>query len=337
MKVSIKKIDRVLLLGGGSLLISLAKWCKSEGIPISVITSPRHSKEYLYHDSTLNDELQNLTLPYLITKSIDSDEVKNFLGDLSNTFCLSLGAPWIFEKEIISEVFKNKLFNTHGSRLPQNRGGGGFSWQIMMGSRLGFCQLHIVDAGIDTGDLVKTEEFLYPANCRIPEDYEKLYFAKNLEFLIDFIRKIRKNDIIIETTKQTEYFSSYWPRLSTPENGWIDWAEDLISLDRFICAFDSPYEGCKTFINSKKVFIKSVIPEFGDNNFHIFQSGIIYRKNINWLMVAAKGGSLIIQEVLDQSGKNIIKDIHIGDRFVTPRKNIDARNKRVVYTPDGKK
>ena len=51
----------------------------------------------------------------------------------------------------------------------------------MMGNRLGFCQLHLIDGGIDTGNIVKTEEFLYPPACRIPKDYEEIYYKKLLE------------------------------------------------------------------------------------------------------------------------------------------------------------
>ncbi len=337
MKVSIKTIERVVLLGGGNLLLSLVYWCKSEGLPISVVTSPRHSKEYLNNGSMLIDELQNLPVSYLETSDIGSSEAREFLGDLSDAFCLCLGAAWIFKQEIITKIFNDKLFNLHGTRLPQNRGAGFFSWQVMMGNRLGFCQLHLVDSGVDTGDLLRTEEFLYPANCRTPEDYEKFYFDKNLAFLIKFIEELRAQGIDVETTKQSEYFSSYWPRLNTSENGWIDWRESIISLERFICAFDRPYEGCKTFLNSNKVFIKSVMSDFGDQSFHTFQSGIIYRKSSNWIMVAAYCGSLIIEEVIDESGQNIIQDIRVGDRFVTPSSYLEARYGRVVYTPKGKK
>lgn len=47
------------------------------------------------------------------------------------------------------------------------------------------------------------------------------------------------------------------------------------------------------------------------------------------------GGSLIVQEVVDENGNDIIQDIRIGDRFVTPSAYIDARYERVTYTPQG--
>ena len=103
---------------------------------------------------------------------------------------MSIGAAWIFKDYVIKDLFKKKLYNMHGTRLPQNRGGGGFSWQIMMGNRLGFCQLHLVDKGVDTGDIIKTEEFLYPPSCRIPKDYINLYREKNMHFITSFIKEI---------------------------------------------------------------------------------------------------------------------------------------------------
>ena len=282
----------------------------------------------------------NLTeenIPFLIIKDIAADEVSDFLGDLKNAFCLSVGAAWIFKKETINSLFCGRLFNLHGTRLPQNRGGGGISWQIMMGNRLGFCQLHLVDGGLDTGHIVKTEEFLYPPSCRIPKDYKDVYFRKNLDFVIDFIEKLRQGGIDIETTKQTEYFSSYFPRLNTRDHGWINWDDKVIELEKFICAFDEPYEGAKCFWNDQIVFIKKVCVDFQDQKFHPYQSGIIYRNNGKWLCVCAIGGSLIIEEIVDSDGKNLLLEIKVGDRLVTKSKNLDGRLKRVVYTPNGKK
>ena len=77
--------------------------------------------------------------------------------------------------------------------------------------------------------------------------------------------------------------------------------------------------------------------DYGDQSFHAFQSGIIYRKSPDWLNVAADGGSLIVQEVLNESGRNIIQDIKVGDRFVTPSNYLEGRYGRVVYTAKGKK
>ncbi len=337
MNLKIDDIDRVVLLGGGRLLLTLARWCQSEGAPISVVTAPRHAAEIIEYGNSLDEILSSENIPLLVAEDIAAREVSEFLGDLSNAFCLSLGAAWIFKDEVINSQFCGRLFNLHGTRLPQNRGGGGRSWQIMMGNRFGFCQLHLVDGGVDTGNIVRTEEFLYPPSCRIPKDYSEIDFERNLDFVINFIEELRQGGVDIETAKQTEYFSTYYPRLNTKDHGWINWTDGVIELERFICAFDDPYEGAKCFWNDQVVFVKKVCVDYQDQGFHAYQSGIVYRNNERWLCVCASGGSLIIEEIVDCDGTNLIQKIKVGDRLVTKTETLDGRLGRVVYTPVGKK
>ena len=337
MSLKIDNINKIVLLGGGRLLLALVRWCRSEGLPIFVVTAPRHAIEEIENGNSLNKILSAEDVPFLVTEDIATNEVSEFLGDLNHAFCLSLGAAWIFKDEVIKNLFCGRLFNTHGTRLPQNRGGGGSSWQIMMGNKLGFCQLHLVDGGVDTGDIVKTKEFLYPPSCRIPKDYDDVHYNRNLDFLIDFILEIKQGEVNIETSNQTEYFSSYFPRLNTRDHGWINWNDEITQLERFICAFDEPYEGAKCFWHDQMVFIKKVCVDFQDQSFHPYQSGIIYRNNGEWLSVCAIGGSLIIEDIVDSDGKNLIQEIKIGDRLVTKTETLDRRFERVMYTPVGKK
>lgn len=337
MNLKIYDLDRIVLIGGGRLLLALVRWCQTEGAPVAVVSAPRHAAEKIEYGKSLGEILSAENIPFLVVEDIATTEVSEFLGDLTNAFCLSLGAAWIFEESIINKLFCGRLFNLHGTRLPQNRGGGGSSWQIMMGNRFGFCQLHLVDGGIDTGNIVRTEEFLYPPSCRIPEDYDDVYFRKNLDFVTDFIKELRKGGIDIKTTQQAEYFSSYFPRLNAKDHGWINWTDEVIELERFICAFDDPYEGAKCFWDDQTVFVKKVCVDFQDQSFHPYQSGIVYRNNGRWLCVCAVGGSLIIEKIFGSDGKDLIQQIKVGDRLITKSETIDARLSRVVYTPAGKK
>ena len=47
----------------------------------------------------------------------------------------------------------------------------------------------------------------------------------------------------------------YYPRLSTKINGWIDWSWKPENLERFINAFDEPYEGAKTYLYNDEVYL----------------------------------------------------------------------------------
>ena len=335
MQIKIDKVEKIIFLGGGQQLIRLARWCKCKGDKLFIVTSPRHAEEIIESGKTFTEILSLENISFIVVEDISSNEVKDYLGNLSNAFCLSFGAAWIFKKETIKNLFKGKLFNLHGTKLPQNRGGGGFSWQILLGNRFGFCQLHLVDSGVDTGEIVKTDEFLYPPSCRIPKEYENFYYEKNFNFMTNFLNEIRQFGLDEKTFKQTEYFSSYFPRLNTEENGWINWDDNILDLEKFICAFDEPYAGAKCLWRGKTVFIKKVCVDFSDQNFHPYQVGIVYRKNKNWLCVCAKGGTLIIEKINDENGLSIIKDIREGDRFITNLNKMQSRFNRVIYTPKG--
>ena len=337
MKLEIPKLERVVLLGGGKLLVSVAKWCLSEGISLSVVTSPRHATETVASNLTLEAILERERIKFCIADDIQSTTARNFLSDLSRTFCLSIGAPWIFTDDVINSIFFGRLFNLHGTRLPQNRGGGGFSWQIMMGNRLGFCQLHLIDSGIDTGDIVRTREFLYPPACRKPIHYEEFSQEKDQQFVVDLLEEIRQRGVCLETVKQSEYLSTYWPRLSTAKDSWIDWGNNVNALERFICAFDEPYEGAKTLLNDEQVIIKDVCVDYSDPQFHDYQSGIVFRKNTNWISVCTIGGTLIVQSIKDQCGSDLSRRINVGDRLFTPQRFLEGRAERTVYTPKGLK
>ena len=161
MKIKRDNIKEILLVGGGSLLFDLCDWSLSNSYPVKVITSSRHSKEII-NGKSLKKFLDEKKVLYCVTDDISSKDVSSFVGNTDETFCLSLGAAWIFSEGIIKNLFQNHLYNIHGTRLPQNRGGASISWQILLGSRFGFCQLHMIDGGIDTGNIIKSQEFLYP-------------------------------------------------------------------------------------------------------------------------------------------------------------------------------
>lgn len=207
----------------------------------------------------------------------------------------------------------------------------------MMGNRFGFSLIHKVDKGIDTGPIIKFEEYLFPNNCRIPKDFESINRKKTFKFLQAFIESVREGEIEFDEIKQVEYLSTYWPRLNTKLNGWINWQWPAHDIERFILAFDDPYSGAQTFLNTKKVRIKSVCLSPQDAVFHPYQSGIIYRKSRDWICVSLPGNSLVIENVFDENGDSILSNIKVGDRFFTPGIFLEDSFSRVMYAPSGPK
>lgn len=332
------EINQYILLGGGRLLLLTAQRLKREGVAVLVVTSKRHSAETFAEENqsmSLLEFLRRNGIEHIISKDITTDA--NVIKRITeNTLGISFGAAWIFKKKF-TDLFKRRLVNMHGARLPQNRGGGGFSWRILRGEKTGVSLIHQIDVGIDAGDIILSEEYLYPPTCRIPIEYQDYSIEKDRIFLEEFFDYVKEKRSF-DSKPQQGSLSSYWPRLYTDIHGYIDWSMSLSDIERFICAFDDPYNGASTFVNSRKVRLKKCSLADGQEPFHPFQKGIIYRLTAEAAFVAAGEGTLIVNSVLDDSGKDIKEALQQGDRFYTPVKYLEkARMYRAVYTPEGLK
>jgi methionyl-tRNA formyltransferase len=217
--------------------------------------------------------------------------------------------------------------------LPKNRGGASFSWQIMRGDRTGCHLFHLIDGGIDTGDIVMARPYTFPASCRTPAEYRAYHLATERKFFTDVIKKVRTNASFV-LKKQDEAVSTYFPRLATDEHGWVDWSWGAGDIARFIAAFDRPYGGASTMLNGRRVRLRLATVARRDGIFHPFMSGLVYRKHAGAIWVAAHDGSVVVREILEHNGDSC--DTRVGHRLMTPREHLDtARAYTALYDAKG--
>lgn len=321
---SIKKLKNIILLGSAPFVEDLENICKKQNINFFFIST----KDQI-------DNLKYVPKKTLSIEKLNKQKILSFLNFLkfdNQSLVISIGARWIFQSDHINDLFNNRLVNCHGTRLPIDRGGGGFSWRIMRGDRLGNILLHLIDEGIDTGPIIYNDVYVIPINLNSPEEIEEDYKNRLKEFLINLIRESSKKTRNFQIQYQQNSISSYFPRLKTSINGYINWDWEPNEIQKFILAFDNPYSGAKTYLNNKEVSIKKTQLHVGEIKTHIFQSGLIIRKTDKWCIVALKNGySLIIETVKNKKNINIIKNIKVGDRFWTPSKKIEsAKNYRFI-------
>ena len=323
----IKNIQTVVFLGYSPQIEELFHICEKLSLKPVLVTSPDQKK------------LINKNVPCKIFSKIDKNFEKYInTFEVENCLFISLGARWIFSKESIKNIFQNNLINAHGTRLPFDAGGGGMSWRIMKRDRICLHLLHLVNKEIDKGGIIFTQKSIFPKYCNIPEDFNKFYRDNFLGFFETFLLKL-KNSEKFEVRDQVDYIGSYFPRLSTLKNGFIDWSWSSQNISYFIDAFDSPYEGASTFIGDRLVKIKKCQLHGGEVSNHPFMSGLITRHDQKWIIVSTQDQfSLIIEEIYDEKGKNILSKIKVGDRFHTPTKYLnESFSKRAIFGPLGEK
>ena len=295
----IENLKTVVFIGHSDVLSELVKINKSLKLQTFIITSSDQSKSI------------DKKISHKIFDKIDN-KFKNYINKstkVNNTIFISLGARYIFKKETIKNFFLNNLINFHPTRLPLDSGGADISWKIMREDRISNQLVHVVDGGIDTGPILDTEMTLFPRQCQLPIDFHLHNLKHFVKFYKNFVKQIQigKN---FEMKPQQKHLGRYNPRLNTEIDGLINWDMNSYDLYNFINAFDEPYKGASTFLNSGnfgKLYIKKVHLHGGDSSNHPHMSGIVSRHDTNWIVVSTNSKHmLLIEEVSDKKNRNII-------------------------------
>jgi methionyl-tRNA formyltransferase len=337
--MNLGQIEHIILFGGAPLLSAFAKYLKRQGVAVTVFSSKRHLQESIFQENqTLEQILIFNEIPYFSCPDINDDtNIRPLITE--TTLGIGLGEVWSFRKDLIAR-FGGRLLDFMGIRLPRYRGGAHYTWQILRKNRIGCCNLQIINEEmiqgvLDSGEIVKSKEYFFPASARIPQDYFDFAIKEEVAFLEEFVEEVRQGKDF-PLSRVQENFSLYFPRLYTLKHGWIDWSWSGPDIELFICAFDDPYPGASTFLGDMRVFLKDTFFDSDDGPFHPFQAGLVYKKANSAIFVATREGSLIVKKVLNENGENLFDGVKVGQRLFTPGKYLeDAMTYSAVYDEEG--
>jgi methionyl-tRNA formyltransferase len=318
--VSFGAVDRLLLLGGSWLTAELGRRLAGGRFGLALFAGPRHLDDAIDKEgTTLRALLEQLQVPYVATDDINREpRLAEFLTE--RTLGLALGAPWVFEREVAAR-FRGRLLDFMGIPLPQLRGGAHYCWQILQGSKRGACHLQLIQGGSDTfhrGEVIKSQEYLFPAAARTPQDYFDASVPIETAFVLEFLDEVARGRQFVPQPLQ-ETFSTFFPFLSTLRQGYIDWRWSTQEIERFICAFDRPYRGASTFLDDERIFLRDCHAEHVDGTFHPFHAGLVYRVTADALFIATRDGTIVVRDVRADTGPSMVERIRPGQRLVTPQ------------------
>lgn len=326
----IKKNQIFLVIGFGPQIIEIINFCKKHNITLNIISGTRQ-KNSNEIEKNLYNEIKNIKFKKIefLSKLNDSMIYKDIINQ-NIDYIISIGSPFIFNKKILS-LYKNKIINSHGSPLPEYKGGGGLTWRYLNSDTRGVILYHYIDSKIDNGPIIYIHKFLFPKN-------KKIYDWINIQIKEEKkgIKKILKSIYLgnkFKIKKHPKSMSSYFPRINTRLQGYINFNWHGYFINRFINGFSFPYEGSSSFINNYKVniFKSSFVIKKRQLN-HPFVNGIIFNINKNFIFVFVEGGYLKLERSYIISKYKV----KLGDRFHTPYFYLDrAFKSRIFYDAKG--
>ena len=182
-------IKKIIFFGQGPHALFSKKWCEKHKIDFIFITSHR-LKSQIDVKKILNGNSKSFVLDKLEKKFLEKLIDRNTIG-------FSAGSPFIFSKEVI-RLFHSRIYNIHNAPLPEFRGGASHSWMILSGRRSWQSTIHVVDPGIDTGNIILKNNFIFPTKLQKPVELRSYQWTQDLMLLEKFFNKLLYSKKIIE-------------------------------------------------------------------------------------------------------------------------------------------
>lgn len=301
---------KILFMGTPDFAVpSLNKLIESEHELVGVVCQPDRPKgrsKKLVHLPTKKIAVKNSIKVFQPIK-IRTDEFFSTIKQLNPDLIAVVAYGKILPENIL-EYPRYKCINVHASLLPKYRGAAPVNWAIAKGEKKTGITTMLMDKGMDTGDILLTDETDIKNNESSVELAERLS-ELGAELLLKTISLYQEGKI--SPVKQNDSEATYAP-LMKKEDGKIDWtksAEEIRDLIRGM----QPWPNAFTTLEGKnlKIYDSAIIEGTG-------KPGEIYFVNKDNLEIGTGKNLLNIKELqLEGSRRMKIKDFLSGRELNT--------------------
>lgn len=120
------------------------------------------------------------------------NSLDDYLGMDSVDLCISVQYHEILKREHLSKA--DLTVNLHMAPLPEYRGCNQFSFAIINGDKEFGTTIHIMDEGVDSGDILFEKRFKIPANCWVDQLYA-ITFTQSISLFEESLPELICNNI----------------------------------------------------------------------------------------------------------------------------------------------
>jgi methionyl-tRNA formyltransferase len=260
-------------------------------------------------DDSVSDCARKLGAAILQPKSVNTPEfiesIRKFDADLG----LSIAFNQIFRRPIL-ETTRSGFVNFHAGKLPQYRGRNIINWAIINGEPEIGITAHLIDDGIDTGDIILQRtlplgwtDTYGDVLARVVDNFP--------EFVVEAVQMIGSNEITARLQRHTAgtYFCGR-------EDGdeWLDWSDSSLNLYNKIRAITRPACGARTLLGQKRVIVWKAAYDPAWPKYRATPGQIVGRRQ-DGLAVKTGDSTLVLQEIQVESGLCEVPSWPIGTRL----------------------
>lgn len=257
-------------------------------------------------------------------KISNNDEFKNEIKALEPDLVCVVSYGVILPKSFL-KIPKCGCINVHPSMLPKYRGSAPIQWAILNGDEKTGVTIMYLDAGMDSGDIIKQTEVDIDPDETTGELWNRLS-ALGAEMLTSVVKDISNGKI--ERTPQPEEFTLA-PMLSK-EMAKIDWNEKSSLEIKNLVRGLNPIMGTFTFLNGKKIKFwkvqklshKEFFEQYDINEIENKEAGTVLLSNEKQgLFIKTIDGVLSVLEIQGENAKRMnVNDFLRGNKIEVNQK-----------------
>ena len=160
---------------------------------------------------------------------VREEECVEYLRTFKADICVVVAFGQILPQEIL-DMTTYGCINVHASLLPKYRGAAPIQWSIIDGEEVTGVTIMQMNAGLDTGDMIRKCEVVIDSDETGGSLHDKLAEA-GAKLCVDTLIALENDDVTF--TVQGESTTSY-AKMLKKELGLIDWAQGAEEIERLI-------------------------------------------------------------------------------------------------------
>jgi methionyl-tRNA formyltransferase len=223
---------RIVVIGNGGFAVNcLQVMTASAGINVPlVIVDPKAPAV----QGLLQRVCLDRNLPVMEAADINAKAIIDAVAAAAPDFLFSVYNMQIIKRTLL-EIPRIAAVNFHNGPLPRYRGVNVYSWAIINGESHYGVTWHLMDQGIDTGDILAQKMFPLSAH-ETPNTLVAKGFRAGVELLHDFLPKLITGQHA--PVKQDEALATYYSKRDCPNGGRIDFRWSFSRIERFVRGLD---------------------------------------------------------------------------------------------------
>ncbi len=284
----------------------------------AVVTQPDRPKGrgHTLAESPVKRRAVAAGLTVLQPERVRRPEAAALLREIAPEAMVIVGYGQIIPQAII-DIPPRGIINVHASLLPELRGAAPIQWAIARGYRTTGVTTMQIDAGLDTGDMLRKAE------TAIGPDEDAVGLSERLavmgaHLLVGTLRDIQSGSL--QPEKQNSSQATYAPILSKAD-GVIDWSKPAGDVHRLIRGMQ-PWPGGHTTFRGKRLHIW--IARMSGESVEGAAPGTLHFTRDGLFAAAGDGGRLKLVEVQADGRKRIAADEFARGQRIEPGEKLGS-------------